>query len=176
MTKISGDSRLSAPSWDVKTGGSPVKITTSLIIWSNSWWWSIQLGFFRPLERGTCVMHVVGSCLGWIVDTVYTCLETSMLLIKSAGNTYFICPSTIKYPLHMGMGPAPLKKPPLWSHAMPCCGVVLEAEDPRTELLLEISLVVKRQVRLRNGRSSLRGSQMRSMSYAKLTSFVDGGS
>jgi hypothetical protein len=41
----------------------------------------------------------------------------------------------------------------------PCCGVVLEAEDPRTELLLDISLVVKRQVRLRNGRTSLRGSQ-----------------
>lgn len=121
-------------------------------------------------------MHVVGSCLGWIVDTVYTCLETSMLLIKSAGNKYFICPPTIKYPLHMGMGPAPLKKPPLWSHAMPCCGVVLEAEDSRTELLLEISLVVKRQVRLRNGRASLRGSQMRSMSHAKLTSFVDAGS
>ena len=97
------------------------------------------------------VMHVVGSSLGWIVDTVYT----SMLLIISWQQIFHMSPYDQISTSYYGDGPGTVLISPL----EPCCGVVLEAEDPRTELLLEISLVVKRQVRLRNGRTSLRGSQ-----------------
>jgi hypothetical protein len=97
------------------------------------------------------VVHVVGYCLGWIVDTVYT----SMLLIISWQQIFHMSPYDQISTSYYGDGPGTV----LISALEPCCGVVLEAEDPRTELLLEISLVVKRQVRLRNGRTSLRGSQ-----------------